>query len=264
MIKFYSLASGSSGNCSVISNGNTSILIDCGINGKTCENRLADIKINPESIDAILVTHEHTDHISGIGVMSRRYNIPIYANEKTWQGIFNSKFNIGKISQENIKNIKSDIEFEIGTMGICAFNTPHDSAESVGYNIFVESDKYSVATDMGRVDKGVVARLLGSKSVLLESNHDVDMLKNGIYPYWLKQRILGEFGHLSNESCAKIAVCLAKNGTKNIVLGHLSSENNSPNKAYSTVEGVLKENSAIVGGDISLAVADRYEITNLL
>lgn len=264
MVKFYSLVSGSSGNCSVISDGKTNILIDCGINGKVCETQLSKVGIRADGINAILITHEHTDHISGIGVMSRRYNIPIFANKKTWEGIWSSKCNVGKITDENIRIIENDVEFEIGTIGACAFKTPHDSAESVGYNIFIDSDKFSVATDMGRVDKGVVARLLGSKSVLLEANHDIEMLKNGIYPYWLKQRVLGDFGHLSNESSAKIAACLAKNGTKHITLGHLSHENNSPNMAYSTVQKTLNKDGARIGEDVFLSVADRYEVTNLL
>lgn len=264
MLKFYSLVSGSSGNSTLISDGKTNILIDCGLNGKNCANKLLSAGVSPENVSAILVTHEHSDHISGVGVMSRRYNIPIYATESTWQGMFSSRCSIGKIAPHNIKTIEKDSEFEVGSVGVCAFKTPHDSADSVGYNIFIGREKFSVATDMGRVDKGVVARLLGSRSVLLEANHDIEMLKNGAYPYWLKMRILGDSGHLSNESSAKIAACLAKNGTKKIMLGHLSNENNSPSAAYETVKNVLKAEGADVDGDVCLGVAQRYEITDLL
>lgn len=264
MIKFCSLVSGSSGNSTLVSDGNTNILIDCGLNGKAAEEKLSSIGVCPSDTDAILITHEHTDHVFGAGIFSRRFNIPIYATAKTWEAIFNSRFNIGKLSDNNIKIINKNQEFEIGSLGLYAFSTPHDSADSVGYNIFSSGKKLSVATDMGKVDKNVVEYLLGSESVLLESNHDIDMLLNGPYPYPLKQRILAATGHLSNESCAKIAACLAKNGTKKIVLGHLSNENNSPVKAYNASKTAIEDVGAVIGKDIELSVADRYDITNLL
>ncbi len=264
MIKFYSLTSGSSGNCTLVSDEKTNILIDCGLNGKTITERLVKTDIFPEDISAILITHEHTDHISGAGIFSRRYDIPIYATQKTWNSIFNSKFSIGKLSDKNICVIKKEKDFEISSLGIKAFSTPHDCADPVGFNIYAENKKLSIATDMGKVDKDVVEHLLGSDSILLESNHDTDMLLNGIYPYWLKQRILGSKGHLSNDSCAKIATCLAKNGTKKIVLGHLSDENNSPNKAYNTTKAALEQAGFKIGDDIAIAVAQRYDVTNIL
>ncbi len=265
MVKFYTLASGSSGNCTFVSDGKTNILIDCGINGKTAETNIKKIGENPQNISAILITHEHSDHICGAGIFSRRFNTPVYATKETWQAMFNSKCRIGKFAENNIKFIEKNTEFEIGSLGFYAFSTPHDSADSVGYNIFAENAKrkLSVATDMGKVDKDVVERLLGSESILLESNHDVDMLINGGYPYWLKQRILGAKGHLSNESCAKISACLAKNGTKRIVLGHLSDENNSPAAAYDASKNAIEQSGAKIGGDIFLDVAKRYELTNL-
>ena len=263
MVRFYSLTSGSSGNSAFVSDGKANILIDCGLNGKSVAERLNSIDVSPESIDAILITHEHTDHISGAGIFSRRYDVPIYTTKKTWDAIFNSKFNIGKLSDKNICFIEKEKDFEIGKLGIKAFSTPHDSADSVGFNIYADNKKLSVATDMGKVDKNVVSHLLGSESILLESNHDTDMLINGAYPYWLKQRILGSKGHLSNESCAKIAVCLANNGTKKIVLGHLSDENNSPNKAYNTTKSALEQADIKIGSDIEIAVAERYDVTNI-
>ncbi len=236
MVKFYSLFSGSSGNSSFVSDGKTNILIDCGHNGKTVIRALSEININPEDIDAILITHEHTDHIQGAGVFSRKYDVPIYATKKTWEAIFSSRFNIGKIDNKNIRFVETFTDFTIGTLNIYAFNTPHDSADPVGYNIYADGKKLSVATDMGKVDKDVVECLLGSESILLESNHDIDMLKNGIYPYYLKQRILGIKGHLSNESCAETAVKLVKSGTTRLVLGHLSKENNFPELAMKSAE----------------------------
>lgn len=264
MIKFYSLFSGSSGNSSFVSDGKTNILIDCGHNGKAVIRALEEININPEDIHAILITHEHTDHIQGAGVFSRKYDVPIYATKKTWEAIFSSRFNIGKIEKDNIRFVEPFTAFSIGTLKIYAFNTPHDSADPVGYNIYADGKKLSVATDMGKVDKDVVECLLGSESILLESNHDIDMLKNGIYPYYLKQRILGIKGHLSNESSAKIVSCLAKNGTRKIVLGHLSAENNSKEKAYQTSKCAIEEAGKEIGTDVELEIADRFEVTNLL
>lgn len=261
MIKFYSLTSGSSGNCTFVSDGKTNILIDCGMNGKAVSNRLNKIDANASDIDAILLTHEHTDHISGAGVISRRFDIPIYATQNTLSAMINSKCPIGKIAEKNLLPVSKDTDFEIGSIGFNAFSIPHDSADPVGYNIYVENGKrkLSVATDMGKVDKNVVSKLLGSESILLESNHDIFMLQNGGYPFSLKQRILSAKGHLSNESCAKIAACLVKNGTKKITLGHLSSENNLPKIAYNTSKTAIETEGATVGIDVCLQVALRSE-----
>ena len=256
---FLSLVSGSSGNASIIQNGSTTILVDCGISGKRLSALLDSIGISCSSIDALLITHEHIDHTTGAGVISRRYNLPIYATEKTHQSM-----NIGLIKDENRKIISHDSDFEIGSIGIHAFSISHDAADPVGYCFYADEKKYSIATDTGVMTDTVFNAISGSDYVMLEANHDVDMLMYGEYPYELKKRILGERGHLSNDSAAETAVRLLESNTHNIMLSHLSDKNNLPEVAFTTVSEVLKNHGAVLGSDINLTVAGRYEVTSFI
>ena len=252
----HSLISGSSGNCSLFSAKSTNILIDCGMSGKQLERQLEKLNLSGKDLNAILVTHEHIDHIKGIGVVSRRYDIPVFATEQTH--IEMSRIGI---SDKNRCIISPDRPFEIEDATLDAFSIPHDAADPVGYRIYFSGEKYSVATDIGTMTNELFDSISGSHSVILESNHDIDMLINGHYPEHLKQRILGTFGHMSNELAAKTAVALANRGTKNIMLAHLSEENNTPQIAYDTVSAALKDAGA-EKGDIGLIVAQRYEVTS--
>lgn len=256
MIKFCSLISGSSGNCTFISSGDTKLLIDCGMSGKNLEKLLSLIDVRPSDINAMLITHEHTDHVRGAGVVCRRYNIPIAATQKTHMAM-----DIGNISDENRILINPYEDFEIGNIGIKAFQIPHDAADPVGYSFFAENKKYTLATDMGKMSDSLLNEIKGSHSVILESNHDVEMLRIGPYPYPLKQRILGDFGHLSNEMAAQTALALVKSGTQNIMLGHLSENNNTPEIAQLETYNVLTQAGVKVGTDVSLCVARRHNIT---
>ena len=256
MIKFCSLISGSSGNCTFISSGDTKLLIDCGMSGKNLEKLLSLIDVRPSDINAMLITHEHTDHVRGAGVVCRRYNIPIAATQKTHMAM-----DIGNISDENRILINPYEDFEIGNIGIKAFSIPHDAADPVGYSFFAENKKYTLATDMGNMSDRLLDEIKGSHSVILESNHDVEMLRIGPYPYPLKQRILGDFGHLSNELAAQTALALVKSGTQNIMLGHLSENNNTPEIAQLETYNVLTQAGVKVGTDVSLCVARRHNIT---
>ena len=194
MIKFCSLYSGSSGNAIFLSTDKVKILIDAGLSGKKIEKALVSIDENPSDLSAILVTHEHSDHIKGIGVLSRRYNVPLYANELTWSSMGDS---IGNISMENIKYFETGEIFEICDLSIEPFPIPHDAGEPVGFNFYLGRRKITVATDIGHVDMELTGYMEGSDLLLLEANHDTEMLKVGPYPQWLKMRILGERGHLS-------------------------------------------------------------------
>ena len=256
---FCSLVSGSSGNASIIKNKNTIILIDCGLSGKKLATMLDGMGINPHNINAMLISHEHSDHITGAGVVSRRYNIPIYATAGTHKNL-----NIGPISEENIRIINKCVSFEIGDITVNSFPISHDAADPVGYSFICGSKKYSIATDMGIMTEEVFSAIKGSDSVILEANHDVDMLMHGEYPYQLKRRILGNFGHLSNDSTAKTAVRLLENNTKHIMLSHLSDKNNDPLIAYKTVESELIRHGAKIGSDIGLCVAGRYEVSEFI
>ncbi len=258
--KFCSLVSSSKGNAILLSDSKTNILVDCGISRKRAVEALEKAGVRASDIDAILVTHEHADHISGIGVMSRGFDIPVYANEKTWNAM---EYSLGKIERENIKIFKTGEAFEIKTMQITPFKTPHDAAESVGYRVKMNGMSGAVATDMGCIDENVVKNISGSDIVLLEANHDVDMLVNGRYPENLKQRILSSVGHLSNEASGEIAKMLLKSGTRAILLGHLSEENNISDVAYDVVRGALVDEGAVIDKDIRLAVANRYEVSGM-
>jgi phosphoribosyl 1,2-cyclic phosphodiesterase len=234
--KFCSLASGSSGNCQYIETKDSSLLIDAGLSGKKIQQMISSIGRDLFNLDGILVTHEHQDHIKGVGILSRRYGIPIYANEKTWEAMENC---IGKISEENIKIIDSDKAFEIKDMGISPFSISHDAIDPLGYSFFNSGKKISVLTDTGMADESIEKELKGADFLMVESNHDPNMLKIGRYPQFLKQRVLGKLGHLSNEDAGNLVKNLDLNENAQVILGHLSMENNFPELAYQTVKNVL-------------------------
>ena len=256
MIEFLSLISGSSGNSTFISDGSTNLLIDCGMSGKKLAESLASIGFTPDSLDAILITHEHIDHVRGAGIVARRHKIPIYTTAGT-----HAAMEIGNIDDTMRHIVCADQDFSIGSIGIRPFTIPHDAAEPVGYSFFCGNQKFSLATDIGAMNDTILNAIKGSESVLLESNHDIDMLRFGGYPFPLKQRILGKFGHLSNESAAAAALELVKSGTKKLMLGHLSLENNRPEIAMLETYNTLIGAGVEVGSDITLTVADRYHVT---
>jgi phosphoribosyl 1,2-cyclic phosphodiesterase len=252
-MKFCSLYSGSSGNSIFISSENARILIDAGLSGKSIEKALKDIGEEPANLDGIFITHEHIDHVKGVGVLSRRYNIPVYANEATWKGMESI---IGEIKTHNIKFIDNGyINFK--DMDILNYRIPHDAASPSGYAVCCGGKKVCVATDLGHFSQEVSDALMDSDVFLIESNHDVEMLKAGPYPYPLKRRILSNIGHLSNEDCGKAILNLLDSKHKKVILGHLSKTNNYPELAYQTVYNVLAENGVIVGKDLDLTVAKR-------
>jgi len=255
MLVFGSLISGSSGNATIISDGTTTLLTDCGMSGKGLASALDNIGMKIDDISGVLVTHEHIDHVKGVGVIARRYGLKIYASDGTISSMSDCKIN-----DEQLISISADKDFQIGTIGIKPFSIPHDAAEPLGFSYFSGEQKVSLATDIGEINDYIYDNIKGSGTVLLESNHDVEMLRYGSYPYSLKQRILGKSGHLSNENAAKTAVKLAKEGTEHLLLGHLSRENNLPDIAYMTTTNALKNNN-INENDIDLKIADRYTPT---
>ena len=256
-----SLRSGSRGNAVLIFTEKTKILVDCGISGKSVESCLSEIDISPREIDAILVTHEHTDHTNAVGIMSRRYNLPIFANNATFIAMLDK---IGNINDDNVKTFRDNSPFEIGDIAVSPFSIPHDAADPVGYSFHSGANKVSLATDMGHLSDDALSALQHSDTVLLEANHDLNMLDMCRYPAYLKKRIKSDTGHLSNDAAAQLAVLLALSGTRQILLGHLSDENNNPHLAYETVNAILKSNNINVGTDIFLDVATRYETSQVL
>lgn len=250
---FCPLYSGSSGNSVFVSSGNTRILIDAGLPGKYIESALKLIGEDAKDIDAIFVTHEHIDHVKGVGVLSRRYDIPIYSNMLTWKAMAKS---IGKIKEHNIKIINNGF-VSIKDLDITSFKISHDAADPRGYTINSENKKVCIATDMGYFSQEVKESIKDCDAVLLESNHDENMLKFGPYPYTLKRRILSNVGHLSNLDCGNAILNMMDGKKKFIYLGHLSKVNNYPELAYKTVANILEENKIKLERDIDLKIAER-------
>ncbi len=251
MVRFCPMFSGSSGNCTYISSENFNILIDAGVSAKAITEALIGLNTSPNEIDAIFITHEHCDHIKGVRVFATKYNIPVYANELTMNELLKDE----KFANAVDYRIISDT-IKIKGCSITAFNTPHDSVNSCGYSI-VTSDgrKISTCTDIGCVTDTIRQALLGSDLVLIESNHETNMLMTGSYPYPLKLRVSSDVGHLSNRCCAEELPQLVKNGTTRIVLGHISKDNNTPLLAETTAVSTLKMHGFVRDLDYILTVA---------
>ena len=217
LLDFVPLFSGSSGNSLYLRMGQTRLLVDAGLPGKRITDELSRIEVAPASLDAILVTHEHSDHVQGVGILSRRFHLPIYATEGTWRGM---ETKIGKIAPENRRVLMGGRDFFLGDVNVMPFDIPHDAEEPVGYAFEAGGIKAAVATDLGHLSEDWLSWLPGCDLLLLESNHDPDMLAAGRYPYELQRRSRGAKGHLSNEDAGRAAVELAKCGARHIILGH--------------------------------------------
>ncbi len=253
-LKFATIASSSSGNCTYIGTDSTNILIDAGLSGKKTEECLKALELSAQDIDAIFVTHEHIDHCDGIGVLSRRYNIPVYATEGTWENM-PSKVRAEDMRDSLKRAVYPNETVIFNDIVIKPFSIPHDAAQPVGYSIITDREKITVATDMGHISSEVRENIKGSSVLLLESNHDVDMLKNGSYPYNTKQRILSDTGHLSNKGAGEFLKAYADSRLKYVFLGHLSRENNTPKVAFETVRDIICESGIELGGDFDMWVA---------
>ncbi len=256
-MKFCSIASGSSGNCIYAGSAATSVLIDAGISGRRIEQGLSGIDQSMADIDGILVTHEHSDHIKGIGVLARRYGIPVYATAGTHKAL-SQMTSVGKIPEGLANVIRADHVFQIGDLTISPFIISHDAAEPVGYRIAHNGKSCAVATDMGCWDDYTVGQLKELDVLLLESNHDVHMLQAGPYPYYLKRRIMGERGHLSNETAGRLLSEILHDRIRQICLGHLSRENNYEALAYETVrDEVTMSDTPYKADDFRITIAHR-------
>ena len=232
MFNFCSLYSGSSGNSLFVESENTKLLVDAGVSSKKIEEALGNLEIDPTSIDGILITHEHSDHVQGLGTLAKKFNLPVFVNEKTLDAMPKQK---EKISEKDIKLFNINEKFEIGDLKVKPFSIPHDAANPCGFNIFKDDKKISIATDIGHMTNGILKNLEDSIFIMLESNYDPEVLKYSKYPYQLKTRIAGPDGHLSNELAGKTISYLLNSGLKQAVLGHLSKQSNFPELAYKTV-----------------------------
>ncbi len=229
-----SIASGSSGNCIYVGSECTGVLIDTGLSGKRVEAGLNSIDRTVKELDGILITHEHSDHIKGLGVLSRKYGLPIYATAGTIEALKQIK-QLGSIDQGLFHEIRPDEGFRLGDLDILPFTISHDGAQPVGYRLECGEKSVGIATDLGQYNEYTIRRLQKLNALLLEANHDVKMLQVGRYPYYLKRRILGEKGHLSNENAGQLLCRLLHDQLKAVFLGHLSQENNYEALAYEAV-----------------------------
>lgn len=250
------LFSGSSGNAAFIQFEGSRFLVDVGCTTKSIVSALEQVGQNPYTIDAILITHDHGDHIKGLDVFVRKYGIHIYATEHTWRGI--RAYQTKPHPQELDHVIEPGVPVHIAHVDILPFATPHDAAGSCGFRFSYKGRSISIATDLGHFSEEVRMAVVGSEVILIEANYDKEMLMNGPYPWPLKKRVDGEWGHLCNLDCADAITYLYQTGTKHFVLGHLSQENNSPMTAEKEILRAMEGQSAIRGEHYYLTVANRY------
>jgi len=259
-MKFCSLASGSSGNCQYIEYKDTKIIVDAGLSGKKIEENLKSIGVNPAELDAIFVTHEHIDHIKSVGVLSRRHNLKVFSNMMTLDGMLPT---VKKLDPNNTFVFENGKDFTFKDLDIMPISTFHDCANGCGF-VIKGDKKLSLLTDTGWVNKEAMDAMDDSDIYYLESNHDVEMLINGTYPYATKQRILSTKGHLSNENAAEVLSMILKKKGEKIMLGHLSTDNNLPDLALSTIKKILLSDHKEENVDYTIEVAPRYVPSTIL
>ena len=263
-MRLCSIAGGSSGNCIYGGSDDTHLIVDTGISKKRIEEGLKELEIKGDEVDGILITHEHSDHIQGLGVFSRKYEIPVYATPGTIEGIL-SYSGLGRMPEGLLHPIHTDESLALGDVTVNPFAISHDANEPSGYRLECGGKSVAVATDLGKYDEYTVEHLQNLDAVLLEANHDIHMLAVGGYPYYLKQRILGDRGHLSNELSGRLLCDILHDNLKHIVLGHLSKENNYAKLAYETVklEVTLADND-YRGEDLDMFVASRDTVSDII
>jgi phosphoribosyl 1,2-cyclic phosphodiesterase len=253
-LRFSILSSGSTGNATVVANDDVTILIDAGLSAKRIDQLLQEREVSAKEFDAILVTHEHSDHIKGLGAIARKYDLPIYANEKTWEALNKQ---IGTIAAEKQHVMETGSMLEIGSLQIQSYGISHDAAEPVGYCFYDGEEKLSVATDLGYMSGKVKEQIKDSDVLILESNHDIELLRMGKYPWSIKQRILGDKGHLSNNAAGEGLCEVLGSRTKRVYLAHLSRDHNMMDLARMTVGNIMQDNG-ISTKDEGITLKDTY------
>lgn len=263
MLKFLSLGSGSSGNCYLLYSDTDALMIDCGIGVRTLKKNLTDYGISVSAIHHILVTHDHADHIKSIGSLSADFKIPVYSTNQVHQGIFRNWCVKKKVEEPFRRYIEKGETMQIGEFEVTPFDIPHDSIDCVGYFITHGDTTFTIITDCGHLTEEMKTVIAKSNYLIIEANHDPEMLKEGSYPPHLKVRIAGEKGHLCNQDCAK---ALAENATpllKHVWLCHLSEENNHPELARKTIESILASYGIVCGKDFQLDILKRTKPTGI-
>lgn len=260
--KFFSIGSGSSGNCYYLGTKDYGILIDAGIGIRRIKKTLFEFGISFDKIMGVLVTHDHSDHIRTIGCLGDKFNIPVYATQAVHDGITRNGY-----SKTNLQTCRRIIEknrlFSINQFEITPFEVPHDSIENVGYHIKLEDQSFVLITDIGRITPTIERYARIANHLVIETNYDEDMLQQGRYPYYLKQRITSGSGHLSNRLSAEFIANIYHERMENIWLCHLSQDNNLPELAYQTVENALKQKGITPGKDVRIETLSRYKASGL-
>ncbi len=260
-MRLCSIASGSSGNCIYVGSEAAHLLVDVGISGKKTEKGLKELELTGRDIDGILITHEHADHIQGLGVIARKYEIPIYATAGTIEAMKNCA-GLGNVDHGLFHEVKEDRKFIIKDLTVNPMRISHDAAQPVAYRIAYGSKRVAVCTDLGVYNDYTGECLKGMDALLLEANHDVNMVQVGPYPYYLKQRILGDRGHLSNENTGRLLCRILHDKMKVVLLGHLRKENNLPELAYESVRMEINMgDNPYKAGDFDIRVALRGDVT---
>lgn len=263
-MRILSIASGSSGNCIYVGDENTHILVDAGISKKRIEEGLHTIGLTVKDLNAIFVTHEHIDHIGGLGVLTRQCDATVYGTRGTLQEVMQTP-SLGKLDPDRFVEIEENAQITIGNILVDSMKISHDAAQPVAYRFFGDEKKLAIATDLGMITEENEEKLKGMDVILLEANHDVNMLQVGPYPYYLKQRILGNKGHLSNENAGKLLSRIVHDGLSHILLGHLSKENNLPDLAYEAVRlEITMGDNPYQASDFAIHVAKRSEPSQLI
>ena len=255
MLELCTLASGSSGNCLLVRSGATHILVDAGISCRRITTALKGLGVDPASLSAVLITHEHTDHMAGLATLTKQYRLPVYASRGTGLRLC---YRIPFL-EELLRPIQPGESFQVGDLEVHSFPTPHDAAQSTGYALSDGLRKAAVVTDLGHVTEAVAQAVRGADLLVAEANHDVEWLRSGPSPYFLQDRILGDYGHLSNEAGAQLVCSAVEQGARTVVLAHLSHENNTPERARQVVGDALTRMGAAPGRDVLLEVAPRSE-----
>lgn len=263
-MRFVSIASGSSGNCIYVGTEQANLLVDAGISNKRIEQGLNEIGVKGSELTGIVITHEHSDHVRGLGVLARKHGVPIYGTAETLEEI-KGMSSLGKMPAELFHPILPEVEFSIGDMTILPFSIDHDAANPVAYRISQGRKQVAVATDMGHFDQHIIDHLQGLDALLLESNHDLRMLETGPYPYYLKRRIMGDHGHLSNETAGRVLNFILHDRLKAVLLGHLSKENNYPELALESVRcEITQGDTPYKGTDFCIEVAKRDAMSEII
>lgn len=263
MLKFISFGSGSSGNCYFLYTDNDGLLIDAGVGIRTLKKYFRDYGLQMQQVRQIVITHDHADHVKSVGNISRELDIPVYTTREVHEGIFRNYCVSRKVEAHNAHSIERGTKCQLGQFSVTSFKVPHDSADCVGYFIEAEGVSFCIVTDVGEVTDEIKPFISRANYLVLEANHDEEMLRNGPYPQHLKTRILGPQGHLSNTKCGEALVENATVNLKCVWLCHLSEENNHPELARKTVEAILRNSGIVAGKDFKLEVLKRKTPTGI-